>query len=144
MLRLVVVLALGLLATVAAETTFFEFDEDDPYEPFPFNNDSPFFHFIGPDGTVFSDGTHKIQGEALIIKASPMELTMPQGPLGVLDHVKSLQYAIDTAPFVNFPVPPTGVFRYSATFSGKSTRTALEPFGSDFVTDPRDDIRLAR
>lgn len=98
----------------------------------------PYFYFslppfVADDGAIAQD----FKRGYVKVDSLPFTLTVPQGPLGVLDHVKWLVFG--TIPIA---VSEWQTVRRTVKMACE-TDTGNQPFPADLVTNPGKDIRLA-
>lgn len=127
------------LTNVASQGTIV--DNFNPSAPFDPSNNDPYFYFANPLGGgefyVGNDADIDQQANEIIQTAEPFEVTIGLGPLGGLDHVKTLQYRSQP-----FAPGNEGIVSYELRLSG-SVSLPSHPFPPELVSNPEDDLRLA-
>ena len=104
----------------------------------PSNVDSPYFYFGIPGVISFNEAVITQENGAVTQTIQAHSTTFGPSPNGVLDHVKTLQYA----KALYAPSEPNGKVRYELQMSGKQLLPESLPFPSEYVTNPDDDLRL--
>lgn len=135
-MRLTCVLV-GIFFTINGVLGATLFNDQFPNRPYnPADPNSP-YEYLFFDHTTTTIVNAVSQG-TLTQVVNPYTNTVPQGPLGGLDHVKVLQYHDQT--FV--PGTKKRVIRYSARMSAETYDLDDHPFPDWTVFDEQDDMRL--
>lgn len=129
---LIVCTANGVMSLVEFNDQFTQHSGFDPSKP----TSKYFYDFFDYTTTTIVNTLYLGQ---LNQSVNPYTNTVPFGPLGVLDHVKALQY-VKTA---FKPGYKQGVLSFKMNIGCVNYGAENHPFPSEYVTNANDDLRLA-